>query len=277
MAITRGSVKFLVVLYSINVFITFVLSQLGMVRHWWEARKKIRGWLKKIFINGVGLVLSLFILSFMLIFKFHDGGWITLLITGTLVVFALLIRRHYYQTMQLLHRLNNLVAAAEASAKAGVIRQFDPKAKTAVLFINGFNGIGLHTLFGIIRLFGDVFKNFVFIQVGIVDVGNFKGVYEVDNLRQDTQKDLSRYVNFMQKQDFYAEGISLIGVDVIEEAGKIMPEISKRFPNVVIFGGQLVFPKETFLTRWLHNYTVFDMQRIFYRQGIPFIILPIRV
>ena len=35
---SRGSVDWLVVLYSINVFITFTLSQLGMVRHWWQER-----------------------------------------------------------------------------------------------------------------------------------------------------------------------------------------------------------------------------------------------
>ena len=40
MLLTGGSVKYLVVLYSINVFITFFLSQLGMVRHWWQVRAR---------------------------------------------------------------------------------------------------------------------------------------------------------------------------------------------------------------------------------------------
>ncbi len=40
MVLTNGSVNYLVVLYSINVFITFFLSQLGMVRHWWQVRGK---------------------------------------------------------------------------------------------------------------------------------------------------------------------------------------------------------------------------------------------
>ena len=42
-AAPRGSVDFLVVLYSINVFITFSLSQLGMVRHWWQERAERAG------------------------------------------------------------------------------------------------------------------------------------------------------------------------------------------------------------------------------------------
>ena len=53
MVLTGGSVKYLVVLYSINVFITFFLSQLGMVRHWWQVRGEADHWEKKLFINGV--------------------------------------------------------------------------------------------------------------------------------------------------------------------------------------------------------------------------------
>ncbi|MFA6142211.1 MAG: APC family permease, partial [Candidatus Omnitrophota bacterium] len=71
--LSRGSVKFLVVLYAINVFITFFLSQLGMVRHWWAERDKARGWLKKLSINGIGLILTAFILATMITVKFHEG------------------------------------------------------------------------------------------------------------------------------------------------------------------------------------------------------------
>ena len=56
--LTRGSVKFMVVLYSINVFITFSLSQLGMVLHWWRGPEEERHWRKKILVNGIGLVLT---------------------------------------------------------------------------------------------------------------------------------------------------------------------------------------------------------------------------
>jgi len=287
MLISRGSVRFLVILYSINVFITFVLSQLGMVRHWWLSRKEATKWKRKLFVNSLGLVLSLSILTFMVIFKFHDGGWITLVITGGLVILALLIRRHYYQTAQLLHRLNNLVTATESNGEVAeiseqadvleVVTQPDPKSKTAVLLVSGFNGMGLHTLFGIIRLFGGTFKNFIFVEIGIVDAGNFKGVHEVERLDQEVHGDVKRYVKFMQKQGFYAEGITALSVDPVDEAAKLAPQIVERFPNAIFFGGQLIFPKDSFVVRFLHNYTVFAMQKRLYREGIPFVILPIRV
>ena len=59
---TRASVNFLVVLYSINVFITFSLSQLGMVRHWWQQRDSASHWKKKLTVNTIGFLLTSFIL-----------------------------------------------------------------------------------------------------------------------------------------------------------------------------------------------------------------------
>ena len=87
---TRGSVDALVVMYSINVFLTFTLSQLGMVRHWWQERATERRWLRKLLINGVGLILTGFILVSVIVMKFDEGGWITVLVTGALVGVVLL-------------------------------------------------------------------------------------------------------------------------------------------------------------------------------------------
>jgi len=85
---TRGSVTFMVVLYSINVFITFTLSQAGMVRHWWIERKGLSSWRRKLAVNGIGLVLTVFILVSIVVVKFTEGGWITLVVTGTLILIA---------------------------------------------------------------------------------------------------------------------------------------------------------------------------------------------
>jgi len=282
MLLTHGVVRFLVVLYSINVFITFCLSQLGMVRHWWRGRNKLKKWKKKMMVNGLGLTATSFILLSVVFLKFHEGGWITLLITGSLIAVAIYIKRHYIHTAKLLHRLNNLVQAASAPLKEAVKQtkttcEFDPKAKTAILLVNGFNGLGLHTLFSVIRWFGAEFRNFVFIQIGVIDAGNFKGIEEVDRLKDQVKEDNQRYIEFLNQNGYYAEGISLFGIDVIDEIEKLAPSVLQRFPGAVFFGGQLVFPQESLLTRWLHNHTVFSLQRKLYQQGIPFVILPIRV
>jgi hypothetical protein len=126
-------------------------------------------------------------------------------------------------------------------------------------------------------LFSGVYKNFVFVQVGSVDAGNFKGASEIENLGDHVAQETNRYVAYMNENGYYAEAFTKIGTDVVEEIEGMVPEITARFPNVVFFGGQLVFPEESFITRWLHNYIVFAVQRKLYMQGTPFIILPIRV
>jgi amino acid transporter len=283
MIATRGSVDLLVVLYSINVFITFTLSQLGMVRHWWQERGNVGDWKLKLAINGVGTALTAFILVTLSALKFFEGGWITLLVTALLVAAAFLIKRHYNQTAQDLQRLDDLVGAAEIG-KPGVdptasptTPSLDPKAKTAVVLVNGYNGLGLHTLFGVLRMFPGFFKNFVFVQIGVVDAGNFKGAAEVDNLKRHIEAGNQRYVAYMSSRGFYAEAVTALGIDVVQKTSELAPAILERFPNSIFFGGQLVFRQETFLTRILHNYAVFALQRRFYQQGLPLLILPIRV
>jgi hypothetical protein len=287
MIYSKGSVKFLVILYSINVFITFSLSQLGMVRHWWQVRKKEAKWIKKLTVNGIGLILTLFILFSVIILKFDEGGWITLLITSFLVALSVFIRRHYNKTGRLLNRLTGLVEVAEtemhnleeqqkASPKATEI-QFDPLEKTAVLFVNGFTGTGLHTLFNIMRFFKGMYKNFVFVQIGIIDSGVFKGSEEIETLRSHISADSEKYVKYMRLHGYYAESITSIAIDVIEETVATAPKITERFPNSIFFAGQLVFPEEAFFNRWLHNYSAFAIQRRFYLMGIPIVVLPIRV
>jgi amino acid transporter len=283
MILSQGSVALLVVLYSINVFITFTLSQLGMVRHWWQQRVNLAAWKKKISINGIGFVLCFFILVSLSVIKFKEGGWVTLLVTGVVVAFAFAINRHYRSTAKVLRRLDDLIEVAELSGSsvervaAAEGPKLDPKAKTAVLLVNGFNGLGLHTLLAIMRMFPGVFRNFIFVQIGIVDAGNFKGAAELDNCQRHAEKELERYVNYMRQHGYYAECIAAMGTDLVAEVAELAPELFKRFPQAVFFGGQLVFPDETFITRWLHNYAVFALQRKFYQQGFPFLILPIRV
>ena len=278
---TRAAVNILVVLYSINVFITFTLSQLGMVRHWWFERARQPAWKRKLFLNGFGMLLTGGILISLCVVKFSEGGWATILVTGLLIGAAFWIKRHYRQTQHQLQRLNELVVAANldrdnATDKGPEVR-CDPNARTAVFLVNGFNGLGLHTLLAVIRMFPKVYQNFVFLQVGVLDAGNFKGVREVENLREHSRRQVERYGAYMRRRGFYAEAHFGIGTDVADEAAKLCEEVAHRFPQSQFFAGQLVFKDESFLTRWLHNHTVFELQRRLYQNGWPMLILPIQV
>jgi K+ transporter len=278
--LTTASVNLLVVLYSINVFITFSLSQLGMVRYWWGERAREPRWKTKIVINGIGLLLTGGILISLCIVKFDDGGWATLLVTGALVAVAFWVKRHYRHTQKRLHRLNELVAAAMADDAIVVEKTPSPcdlNARTAVLLVNGFNGLGLHTLLAVVRMFPKIYQNFVFVQVGVLDAGNFKGASEVENLREHSQKEVDRYVAYMGKRGFYTEAHIALGTDIVEEAAKLCDVIAGKFPQAQFFAGQLVFKDESMVTRWLHNHTVFELQRRLYQNGRAMLILPIQV
>jgi hypothetical protein len=289
MLVSRGSVDFLIVLYAINVFITFCLSQAGMVRHWWKERKKLGSWKRKILINGFGLLLTGFILVSQVILKFGEGGWITLLITGSLVVVAITVKRFYFKTGKRLARLDHLMAGVTtaesdppaASGEGDSPRKraphFDRKGKTAVLLVSGFNGTGLHTLLNVQRVFGGTFKNWFFIEAGILDADRFKGVEGMEKLQAHVEGDLARYVKFMRSEGFHAQGFSTVGTDVADEICTLAETIYEKHPNAVFFGGQIVFPEDTFLSRLLFNHTTFAVQRRLHQRGIPFLVMPIRV
>jgi amino acid transporter len=281
--LARGAVSVLIVLYSINVFITFALSQTGMVRHWWLVRHEARRWLHGMMINGLGLVLTVFILIWVTIEKFTAGGWATLVVTAGLMALVFSIRRHYKNVEASVNKFNQ---ATEAVFKATAERASklprpalapDPRGKTAVLLVGNFGGLGMHCLQNIIRYFPGVFKNFVFLSVGVVDAGNFKGSTEVEKLGRHVKEQANRYVELMQNEGYYAESFTSVGTDIAEEAQKLADEIIARYPESIFFAGQLVFEKESFATRLLHNNFVFAIQRRLYRRQLPFVVLPFRV
>ncbi len=275
MLATRGAVGLLVVLYSINVFITFSLSQLGMVRHGWQVRRTGATWRRKLAINGVGLGLTSFILVSLCAVKFHEGGWVTLFVTGALVAGAFAVKRHYRLALRDLKHLEELVPAVEAAVSG--TSKAATKGRTAIVLVNGFNGLGLHTFLGIPRIFPGTFGHFVFVQVGVLDAGSFKGAQELERLEAETVASTRRYVEFAQEDGFTAEAVIEVSHDVVGTIESMSERLVKEHPDAVFFGGQLAFTHETVWTRWLHNYAVFALQRIFCRQGVPFVIVPARI
>jgi len=277
--VSRGDVGFLVVLYSINVFITFTLSQAGMVRHWFQERRAARRWARPMAISALGCGLSAFILGFVVFEKFAEGGWLTMVITLGFAGCAILVKRHYRATAQTLVRLDTLVKAAETprSGTAVEVPEADPKARTAVLLVNGWNGLGLHSLLSILRLYGDFYRNFVVLHVGVLDAGSFKGAEEIEALRLHAQTETDKYVDYLRANGRYAEGRCMVHADVVDALEELARETVLSFPKSVFFGGQLVFRNEGIWTKLLHNNVVFAIQRRLYMRGLPFMVLPIRV
>lgn len=271
---SKGSVQKLVVMYAINVFITFTLSQLGMVSHW--LREKGDGWPKKLLINVTGLALTLGVLAVTTVIKFHEGGWITLLITGALVVFCLWVHRHYRDTARALHHLDEILVNLPLPDQPPVVRKQTQKP-AAILMVNSYNGMGIHSFLSIHRLFPGHFKNFIFLSVGVIDSDRFKGTAELANLEKNIQTDIDKYVQLANRMGLYAEGHTLLETDVIDGLDRLCEQVAPQWAKRVFFMGQLAFEGENFWTRFLHNRTSFVLQRRLLFNGRQAVILPIRV
>ncbi|HEX9204289.1 MAG TPA: APC family permease, partial [Candidatus Deferrimicrobiaceae bacterium] len=276
--ITGGSVRYLVIMYSINVFLTFSLSQFGMCRHWWKDRESEGNWKSGLAINGLGFFLTASILCVTVWMKFPEGGWITLLITGSFVAASFLIRRHYRKASGHLRRLDdlllNLPAPTHAAAQEPMLRR---QAPTAAIMVSGYNGLGMHVFFSIVRSFPGTFRNFVFLSAGVVDTSRFKGADEIENLSTDLRDQLRNYVEFVKGHGYYAEARHQVGTEVIEIIGHLSEKVVADFPNVVFFAGQLVFQEDNFFNKLLHNQTAFLAQKKLVFAGQPMIVMPIRV
>ncbi|MFA5112877.1 MAG: APC family permease [Candidatus Margulisiibacteriota bacterium] len=282
MVATGGSVGYLVVLYSINVFITFCLSQVGMVKHWWEVRRTVKDWRTKLAINGIGLLLTGFILVSVVVVKFFEGGWITLLITGTLAALMVLIKQNYEQVDEQIKKLDEIVDEVEASQPVRDIpevakKEVNRQDRTAIVLVKDFNGAGLKTIFHIFPSFLTPFRNFVFVQVGLIDSAAFKGTEELDRVQRKVSGELQRYVELMRRHGYHAEAHALYGIDTVEEIEKFVPELLARYPNATFFGGQIIFPKTAIVANILHNHTLFALQRRLYEMKLHLYVLPVEL
>ena len=93
--IFRGDVTLLLNLYAVGVFMSFTLSQAGMVRHWWKLRAVNKNWRRSIVINGLGAITTLLVAVIISSTKFFDGAWIVVILIPVLVIMLELIHRHY--------------------------------------------------------------------------------------------------------------------------------------------------------------------------------------
>ncbi len=275
---TRGEVGLLVVMYSINVFLTFTLSQLGMCKHWWDVRKTQSVWLRKLCVNGVGLFLTGTILVITVTIKFAEGGWVTLLVTLCFISLCYTVRYHYDRARRALKSLDDtLLGISFQPNLAEPVPAKNPAAPTAVIIVRDFDGIAVHALLTIPRLFPNHFKNVVFISVGVIDSGQFKGQIEIENLRKAKEEDLKSFVEFANCLGWYAEYRYSLGIDLMEELERLCSAVAKDFPKTIFFSGKLVFEKENALSRFLHNHTPSTLQQRLQFTGLDMMILPIRV
>ncbi len=107
-------------LYAVGVFLSFTLSQSGMVRH--HLRLREAGWRRGLIINSLGALLTAIVLLVLSITKFVYGAWVVLVLLPVLVVMFRAIHRHYQ-------------AVAAQLALGDQVAEPPPQPHTAILLV----------------------------------------------------------------------------------------------------------------------------------------------
>ena len=89
----------LIPLYAVGAFLAFTLSQAGMVMHWY--RNRGAHWLKSAMVNGLGALVTGVTTCVVLVAKFAEGAWITLLFIPLTIALFSTVRRHYHSVKML--------------------------------------------------------------------------------------------------------------------------------------------------------------------------------
>jgi len=272
----NGKVSHLVVMYSINVFLTFSLSMFGMSRHLISKRGSSEPWKGQFTLFAVGFVFCATILGVTIYQKFGEGGWVTLVITATVVCLCFLIKRHYRtinaKLAALFSTLHDIPAVTDVPPGPA-----DPSKPVAAVLVGGYSGLGIHTTLAALRTFPHQFQGVVFISAGVVDSSSIQGADTLDLLKSRNQAELTKYVMLMESQGMPAVSRMAIGTDVVEELEKLCLDVAEEFPHATFFAGQLVFERERWYQGILHNETAFALQRRLQMSEQTLVILPARM
>ena len=208
--------------------------------------------------------------------KFTEGGWITLAVTGALVALCFVIRGHYRTVGVKLEELYAQLGSLPVDVDR-IPAEPDPTKPTAVVLVGSYGGLGIHTVLNAFRSFPGHFKNLVFVSVGVIDSGGFKGEETFDALRERTEETLGRYLQLASGLGIAATYRYAIGTDAVEEADLLCRRIAEEFHGCMFFAGKVIFHREQWYQKLLHNETAYLIQKRLQWAGLTMVILPAKL
>ena len=272
---TKGDVSQLAVLYTINVFLTFSLTMIAMLRYWWQQKGQPRRWRRIILYLFDSLVCGGILLSTVAT-QFDGLGQIALAVTGLLAAVCLLIHAHYQSVSARLRKLYMELENLPRTPKADV-GLIDRTKPVAVILVSRYGGIGIHTVLNVFRAFPGHFQGVVFLSVGIVDSGRFKGEDSMTELRQESEDSLAKYEGLCRSLGLPCMSRFAVGLDVVVEAERLCLEVAKEFPRCTFFAGKVIFGSPKWYHGLLHNDAAMAIQRRLQLAGRTVVVIPARM
>jgi amino acid transporter len=273
---TGGNVSLLVIMYSINVFLTFSISQIGMCRYFLKYKNKIPRWINCFAVSFFGFALCFSILIITIIEKFSKGGYVTVLITVLAVAMCYRIRHYYNKIKQTVRKLQKNHLDTVTTSTALNTEPLDTDAMTAIQVVHDFNGFGINIFFSILKQFPHLYKNFVFVSVAKIDSRSFKSTEEIQNFEEARIMALEKYVKFARSNNVPAMYYFKTGTDAAEEICALCKEAVIQFPKSTVFAGLLQLEKESFYHKFLHSELPHSIEKRLQEHGITTVILPIK-
>jgi hypothetical protein len=222
------------------------------------------------------LIVTASILLVTLIEKFTEGGWMTVLITGTVIGFCLLNQAHYASIKRKIRIADAALSWTDYPAVAEP-PQLDPAAPTAVFVVGSSRSGGVYALQWVRREFPGHFKNCLFMNVRAVDAQSYGGSENFERVRREAETALGYFINYCHNNNLAAKSYLAFGTDPIEELTKLAEVIHKEFSDSIFFTSKLILKHDNWYIRQLHSEAALTMLRQLHLRDIPMVVLPMRL
>lgn len=270
---TQGKVEDMVILYSVNVFITFSVSLFGLVVYWYKKRKDKEKWLQPFCLSLLATVVCVLILFITIATNFFPSGILSLLLTTLVIAVGYICRKAYQRHNDLKRKLDKSLEVSLGDREEVKV-ELNPDAPTAVFLVNRL-GAAMHTILWVERLFPNHFKNYVFLSYGMVDTGTFGSTKALDILQTQTNRVLKYLTYFSTQRGIATKVLQEFGTQPIEDIVGLAEGIGSEFNNTVYFAARYVYPDENIFTRMMHSDFSLMVQRKLQNIGVKMLIVPL--
>lgn len=272
---TGGQVHSLVILYSINVFLTFTLATTGLVRHGLSHRDE-KGWMGRLAVALLAMVVAFLILVTLFIAKFSQGAWVAVTITLVLAACGWWVRDHYRRFDASMDKTFEELLVRDPAAAVEIPK--GARMKRPVGIVTGpHGGAGLHALMHAQRLFRGQFDSLIIISAGEVDAEAYGGHEALERLKSQVGERCAKLVAWSRDHGMPAKVYTGFSTDAVETLEELCLKARTDHPNVVFVATRPMTRPHGWASTLLHGGTALSLQRRLHGHDAPLIVLPMRV
>ncbi len=275
---TGGQVHSLVVLYSINVFLTFSLSLAGLARYNLTHRREMKTgvWVTRTVISLVAVTVAAAILVTLFLAKFSQGAWVAVVVALLLAACGYWVRDHYLRFDASMNKTFDDLLMRDPAAAIDIPKPL--KMKRPVGIITGSQGAaGLHALMHAQRLFRGQFDSVLIISAGEVDAEAYGGHAALERLKIQVGERCGKIAAWCRDHGMPAKVYTGFSTDAVETLQELCLKALKDYPNAIFVATRPMTKPHGWASTLLHGGTALSLQRRLHGHDAPLIVLPMRV